>query len=601
MTTESVAIRIHGKYVDDVSKGMDRTVGQIKNLARVGAAVVGTAAAVGGGLYALTKRAAESGDEIDKMRQRLGVGAEFLSSFGHAAELGGSNLTEFEQGLKRMARVASDATQGLATAERSWDALNITVTDSQGRLKGAEALFWEAADALSRVESETKRAALAQEIFGRSGTQLLPVLNQGTDAIQRQMAEAKRLGIVLSDEQASRAAQFIDSQTRMQAAIRGLAQTIGLELMPQMTDAINRTAEWTAENRASIGAIAAQAGQIARFGNVFIQTADLILEIPRQALGVIKVLADTSYAAIAETLSLTFGGIEKLAGLGAKLPGPFGGVFGWSESRAETQAQVREELAKEFGESALEAFESVGWKQVKAEWADIGEAVDAFSRHSQSASSGLDRLATGAPAAADGLDRIGANAGAIEGALGDAATGVEKLAGMSSEAGDELYTAIWQLVTTIDNDLVPALWAQAQSQGYAADAAIGLGDSLANATSPVNRFAGALETAASTVIRFGTNFGGARGVYGSFGPYGNVIGPEPGGSILHFQDGGYVPRTGPAIVHEGEYVIPKGGARDIHITINIPDNVSGLAAMLNPNMARDLARQLGPELKRYLN
>lgn len=240
-------IVIKGQYVDNVTKGFKKSMKSMKSFAKGVLALAATVGAVGTGLFAIAKKAAEMGDEFDKMSGRVGASAEFLSAMAHAADLGGASIKDVETAMKRMARTASDAQVGLATAQRAFDTLGITVENADGKLKSSERLFWEIAAALKGVESETKKAALAQELFGRSGTTLLPMLNQGTEAIKEQMEEAKRLGIVFSSVAAKKSADFIDAQARMQAALKGLTNVLAKDLMPVFTDWMNRFAEWVAQ------------------------------------------------------------------------------------------------------------------------------------------------------------------------------------------------------------------------------------------------------------------------------------------------------------------------------------------------------------------
>jgi len=151
--------------------------------------------------------------------------------------------------MRRMARVASDADVGLETAARTWESLGITVTNQHGTLKASEQLFWEVARGLEGIESETKKAALAQELFGRGGANLLPMLNAGTDAIKDQMAEAKKLGIVYSKEAAKAGADFVDAQARMNAALKGATTIIGKDLMPTFTKLMNDFAGWASDEK----------------------------------------------------------------------------------------------------------------------------------------------------------------------------------------------------------------------------------------------------------------------------------------------------------------------------------------------------------------
>jgi hypothetical protein len=68
----------------------------------------------------------------------------------------------------------------------------------------------------------------------------------------------------------------------------------------------------------------------------------------------------------------------------------------------------------------------------------------------------------------------------------------------------------------------------------------------------------------------------------AYNPYTGTAGgvQEFSGSVPSFQFGGYVPKTGLALLHEGEYVIPKEESRaisfgNVEITINTTGGVDG--------------------------
>ena len=109
-------------------------------------------------------------------------------------------------------RTAYDALRGLSTAVDAFADLGINIYAADGQLKGTEQLFMESAEALSKMENNTKKAALATVVFGRAGTSLLPMLRDGPEGLLAVMEEAKKLGIVMSTEDATAAAQFADAE-----------------------------------------------------------------------------------------------------------------------------------------------------------------------------------------------------------------------------------------------------------------------------------------------------------------------------------------------------------------------------------------------------
>jgi len=217
-----------------------------KTVAKVGAIMAGAFTAVGAAIFALTKKVANLGDKFDKMRQRVGVSAEFLSKLAFAADISGASIEAVEAGVRRLQRAAADAERGLETYKRAFDDLGISVKDQSGKLKSTERLFLEVLDALKGVTNETKRAALAQELLGRGGTQLLPLLQSDYRAL---MEEAKKLGITWTDETAAAAAKFNDELTRLKASLQGIAKSIALELMPKIEPVITKIKDWIVAHR----------------------------------------------------------------------------------------------------------------------------------------------------------------------------------------------------------------------------------------------------------------------------------------------------------------------------------------------------------------
>lgn len=196
--------------------------------------VTGPIAAAGGGLMLLASKTAAAGDAIQKMAQRTGFSTEALSEYKHAAELSGTSLEAIETSVKRMQRTLLDAEQGLKTATDSLDALGLSVQDLQGL--SPEQQFDILSTAIANVEDASRRAALAQEIFGRSGTELLPMLAAGADGIALMRQEARDLGLVFDQEAADAAARFNDDMDRLKKAFSGVFMEVGKNLLPVLTE-----------------------------------------------------------------------------------------------------------------------------------------------------------------------------------------------------------------------------------------------------------------------------------------------------------------------------------------------------------------------------
>lgn len=185
-------------------------------------------------LVGIVKKTAEAGDEIQKMSQRTGLSATALSELKHAAELSGTSLDGIENSVRRMQKSILDLERGLSTQTEAFGMLNLSIEDLQNL--SPEEQFNKITAALADVEDESRKAALAQQIFGRSGTELLPMLSQGADGLEKMRQEAHELGIVFDEEAANNAADFNDAITRLKGAFAGVFQELGKKLMPVFTN-----------------------------------------------------------------------------------------------------------------------------------------------------------------------------------------------------------------------------------------------------------------------------------------------------------------------------------------------------------------------------
>jgi len=267
LSTKDSAFTAGLKRAEAKLKAFGDKVGAIgERMTLVGGAILGA-------LTAAAKGFASMGDELDKMSSRVGASVEFLSALSHAAQIGGTDIKAMETGIRRMQRTAMDATRGLSTAVDTFDELGMSVYGLDGNLKQTEALFMESAAALAKLDNNTKKAALASMLFGRAGTQLLPMLKDGKAGLMAVMQEARELGLVMSTEDATAAAELTDQMTRLYSAMKRVLFDVGAALAGEMGDLADRltlagkaTAEWVRRNQEMIVGVAKLAAGVTALG-----------------------------------------------------------------------------------------------------------------------------------------------------------------------------------------------------------------------------------------------------------------------------------------------------------------------------------------------
>ena len=219
---------------------------------------------------ASVKAFVQTGDELDKMSRRTGVSTEALSTLGFAAEQSGTDLGTLEKGIRTMQKRTLDWERGLSTATEAFDLLGLELETFQAQ--SPEEQFRSLAGAIAQVEDPTRQAALAQEVFGRAGTQLLPLIQEGAAGMADLEQQARELGIEMSGPAAKSAADFNDGMNRLNKGFQGILLAVGevlvdalLPLIDVAEEVIGELQAWVQENKALINLLSGAFAQVLRF------------------------------------------------------------------------------------------------------------------------------------------------------------------------------------------------------------------------------------------------------------------------------------------------------------------------------------------------
>jgi hypothetical protein len=224
-----------GRQTDDFQNRLGGLTNKLK--------ILGPAAIAAGGAFAvgMVKSVANSADELAKLSARTGVAVEDLSRLQYAANLSGVSSQSMTTSIERLSRSMADASTGSGKAAESFQQLGINVKNQDGTLKSQREVLEEIADRFAGMEDGARKSALAQDILGRSGTQLIPLLNGGAQGIRDMADESDRLGNTISTRTAKSAEEFNDNITRLTTVMGGLARTIAgpvIESLAKFTTAM---------------------------------------------------------------------------------------------------------------------------------------------------------------------------------------------------------------------------------------------------------------------------------------------------------------------------------------------------------------------------
>lgn len=198
--------------------------------------VGGLAGLIGGaGLASTVSTAINDLDKLNESAERLGVSVEDLSALNFAGKLSGVEFEDMTAALSKLSVKMKDAADGGKESGKLFEALGINVTDASGRLKSADAVFAEVADSFAGMEDGAGKTAIAVEAFGKSGSKLVPLLNEGAAGLEKMRKEGEQLGAVIDGKLSKQAAEFNDNLDRLKTVSSAAGIAIASELLPWLT------------------------------------------------------------------------------------------------------------------------------------------------------------------------------------------------------------------------------------------------------------------------------------------------------------------------------------------------------------------------------
>lgn len=211
----------------------------IGSLGRIKIAFPALALTAATGLASLVRSAIEAGDELAKLSQKTGISARDLSSLKLAAELSNVSMEQLATGMARLSARMVSASAGMGEAANAFQRLQIHVRDSRGNFRPLQEVLGDLAERFARLPDGAEKTALAMQIFGKAGAELIPLLNLGREGLQEMAREAERAGLVMDDQTARAAERLNDQLVLLETNVKGVGQRIGLALIPPLNDLLS--------------------------------------------------------------------------------------------------------------------------------------------------------------------------------------------------------------------------------------------------------------------------------------------------------------------------------------------------------------------------
>lgn len=218
------AAREAGEKAEKASGGWTVLKGALADLAA--SAIKTAASAINDTAQEMITGAAEYGDTIDKMSQKMGMSSDAYQEWDFVLQHCGASIESLKPAMKTLATAAENGSDAFA---------QLGISQEQIAGMSQEQLFDATIAGLQNVTDETQRTYLAGKLLGRGATELGPLLNTSADDVADMRAQVHDLGGVMGSDAVKAAAAYQDSLQNMQYAFSGLKNNISGELLPTLT------------------------------------------------------------------------------------------------------------------------------------------------------------------------------------------------------------------------------------------------------------------------------------------------------------------------------------------------------------------------------
>lgn len=221
------------KFVDGTkraSKALKDFGDAASKAAGITAKALGAAAVA---LGALSVRQALVIDSTVKLSRSLGIANEDFQALALLADEAGVEQEALGNLITKGQRAVVEASQGLETYAKAFRTLGL---DTKKLLQlSPDKQFEATVEALSKIENPTLRNATAMQVFGRSGRQVINMLEDFAPKLEEARAFNDKFNISVSSIDGRKVEEANDTFARLGKVIGGLGNTIAIEVAPLIT------------------------------------------------------------------------------------------------------------------------------------------------------------------------------------------------------------------------------------------------------------------------------------------------------------------------------------------------------------------------------
>lgn len=191
------------------------------------------AAGAAAGMIGMSVAAAKNADELLTDARNTGFTVEELQKLKYAADI-------VDVSYESMTGSVTKLTKNMASGNKAFSKLGVSITKADGSMRDATDVWYDALEALGKVENETERDALSMELFGKSAMEMSGIVDDGGKALKELGKEAQDAGLIMSGDAAQKASKFSDALDKLKQTAAQSFMEAGATLAEKLLPALEK-------------------------------------------------------------------------------------------------------------------------------------------------------------------------------------------------------------------------------------------------------------------------------------------------------------------------------------------------------------------------
>jgi hypothetical protein len=184
------------------------------------------------GMYSLIKSTTEAAENMELLQQKTGASYETLKVLSYTAKLSGTDIDGVSRALGILAKNMQGAAIDMDGSGKSFKALGLETKNTQGGLKSIDEMLPQIANKFQGMSNGTGKTAYAMALFGKSGKDMIPILNEGAGGLKEMKEEMEKLGFTFNESGNKQAAALNENLERLELAAGNMKSRIVKEVVP---------------------------------------------------------------------------------------------------------------------------------------------------------------------------------------------------------------------------------------------------------------------------------------------------------------------------------------------------------------------------------